>query len=157
MWTPLYRHTKFHSRAVVSLAVTSVRSVSCVWAPWPPLLSRGNIIASHLVGLGLTPDQVSFPNWGFFWGFSSTIRQMSGKLRPHLSPDIIGYHNNKDHSFRAPTTSDVDAPWNIINKGEQYTVRHKIFPPFFPHTVFQKWKICDVLENMIHFLHSHIL
>jgi hypothetical protein len=29
----LYRHTKVHSRASVSLAVTTVRSASCVWAP----------------------------------------------------------------------------------------------------------------------------
>ena len=28
-----YRHTKFHSRASVSLAVTIVRSGSCVWTP----------------------------------------------------------------------------------------------------------------------------
>ena len=28
-----------------------------------------------------------------FPGFFSTVRQMTGKLRPQLSPDIIGHHN----------------------------------------------------------------
>ena len=32
--------------------------------------------------------------------FSSTVRQMPGKL-PHLSPDIIGHHN---HQTRVPMT-----------------------------------------------------
>ena len=66
-------------------------SYSC----WPPLWSRGKIIASHLAGSGSIPDRVSFPGWGFLRGFSSTIRQMSGKLRPQPSPDIIGHHNHQ--------------------------------------------------------------
>ena len=31
----------------------------------------------------------------FIRGFSSAVRQMSGKLRPQSSPDIIGIHNHK--------------------------------------------------------------
>ena len=59
------------------------------------LWSMDNIIASHLAGLGSIPGLVSFPGWGFFWGYSSTVRQMSGKLRPHPPLDIIGHHNNQ--------------------------------------------------------------
>ena len=29
--------------------------------------------------------------------------------------------------------------------------------PFFLHTLFKKWKICDVLKNMILLLHNHII
>ena len=58
----------------------------------PPLWSRVNIVASHLAGPGSIPDRVS-SGWGSFWGFSSSEKQMSGKLRPHPSPDIIGHHN----------------------------------------------------------------
>ena len=61
----------------------------------PPQWSRGNMVASHLAGLGSIPSQVNFPGWGFFWGFSSTIRQMSGKLGPQTSLEIIGHHNHK--------------------------------------------------------------
>ena len=60
----------------------------------PPLWSRGNIVASHLAGPDSIPSRVSFCGWGFFRGFSSIVRQMSGKPRPHPSPDIIGHHNH---------------------------------------------------------------
>ena len=45
----------------------------------------------------------------------------------------------------------------IYSKGGQYTARQK--KPFFSHrpTLFQKWKICDVLKTMILLLHNHIL
>ena len=54
---------------------------------------------------GFDPGRVSFPCWGFR-GFSSTVRQMSGKLRPHPSPDIIGYHNHQKSLFT--DTIDLD-------------------------------------------------
>ena len=54
-------------------------------------LSRSNIVASHLAGAGLIPGWDRFPGWGFFQGFSSTVRQMMGKLRHHQSPDIIDH------------------------------------------------------------------
>ena len=54
--------------------------------PW----SRGNIKRVRF-----DPGRVSFSSWGFFRGFSSTVRQMSGKSRPHPSPDNIGHHNHK--------------------------------------------------------------
>ena len=57
---------------------------------WPPLWSRGNIVASHPANPCSIPGRVRVPGWGF----SSTVRQMSGKLRLHLSPDIIGHHNH---------------------------------------------------------------
>ena len=48
-------------------------------------------------------------------GFSSTVKHMSGKIRPHPSPDIIAYHNHQNHSLRASMTSDVNTPrmWYI--------------------------------------------
>ena len=61
----------------------------------PPLWLRGNIFASHLVGPASIPGRVNFPGWRFFWVFSSTVWQMSGKLRLHPSLDVIGYHNHK--------------------------------------------------------------
>ena len=61
----------------------------------PPQWSRGNIVASHLAGPGSIPGRVSFPGWGFFLGFSSAVRRMSGKRRLHPSPDNIGHHNHK--------------------------------------------------------------
>ena len=56
---------------------------------------RGNIFVSHPASPGSLPGRVSFRRWGFFRGFYSTVRQMSGKLRPHLFPDIIGHHIHK--------------------------------------------------------------
>ena len=61
----------------------------------PPLWSRGNIVASHLADPGSIPDRVNFPDWGFFRCFSSTVRQISGKLRPQPSPVIIDHHHKK--------------------------------------------------------------
>ena len=62
------------------------------------------IPGDQICGLGLTSllltqrTRVRSPDGSvflvrFFRGFSSTVRQMSGKLRYHLSPDIIGHHN----------------------------------------------------------------
>ena len=61
----------------------------------PPLWSRGNIVASHLAYPGSIPGHVSFPGWGFSRSFSSTIRQMSGNVRPNPSSDITDHHNHK--------------------------------------------------------------
>ena len=74
--------------------------------PWPPQWSRGNIVASHIAGPGSISGGVSFPGWGSFLGFSSTVRQMSRKFRPYSSPDFIGHHNL---FIRPQMTFDVDA------------------------------------------------
>ena len=60
-----------------------------------PLWTRCNIVASHLVGPSSILGRINFPGWDFFSFFSSTVRQMSGKLRLHPSPDFIGHHNHK--------------------------------------------------------------
>ena len=57
----------------------------------PPQWSQGNVIPSHLAGPGLIPGRVSFPGCGFLQSFPSTVRQMTGKLRCHHSPDINGH------------------------------------------------------------------
>ena len=62
----------------------------------PPLWSRDNFVASQLAGPGSIPGRVSFPGWSVFRGFSSTVRHMSGKLRPHLSLDMTGHHNHNE-------------------------------------------------------------
>ena len=68
----------------------------CNHNTWPPLWSRGNIIASHVADPGLIPGQLSFPGLVFFQGFFYTIvKQISEKLRPRPSLDIIGHHNHK--------------------------------------------------------------
>ena len=76
--------------------------------------SGGTMRVCHAAGPGSIPGRDKFPGWGFFWGFSSLVRQMSGRFRPpkvskyHLA--IIFIHN---HSLRTPMTWDVDAPWNL--------------------------------------------
>ena len=65
-------------------------------------------IVDHRCGLGATlspltqrarvRSPVSFPGWGFFRDFSSTVRQMSGKPRPQPSTDVIS-HRNHHQSF----------------------------------------------------------
>ena len=81
-----------------------------------PLWPRVNIVASHLA------DPVRFLVWsvlpvevfpGVFRRFSSTVRQMSGKYRPHPTPDIIG-HNNLKTSF-ITGASDLWC-WRILKR-----------------------------------------
>ena len=50
------------------------------------------IVVPHIVSPVSITGLVSFSGWGFLWEFSSTVRQMLGKLRPHPSPSIIGHH-----------------------------------------------------------------
>ena len=52
----------------------------------PLLWSRDNTIASHLAGQ-VDPRSGQF----FCWSFSSTLRQMMGKLMYYQSPDNIGH------------------------------------------------------------------
>ena len=54
-----------------------------------------NFVSSHLAGKDSIPNRASFPDLGFFCSFSSTVRQLSGKLRSHPSPDIIDHHSHK--------------------------------------------------------------
>ena len=55
------------------------------------------IVVSHPAGPGLIPSRVSFPGWGF----SSTVRQMTGKLQRHRSPysifEVLGRVNIRCH------------------------------------------------------------
>ena len=39
----------------------------------------GNIVTSHLVGPGLIPCRVSFPDWGFFLGIFLDCNANDGK------------------------------------------------------------------------------
>ena len=50
--------------------------------------------ASLTAGPGSIPGRVSFPGWDFFQRFSSTVRQISGKLGPQISPAIISHQNH---------------------------------------------------------------
>ena len=100
---PLCTHINTHSQptALKKINYTNVRielpallfNFTLSLRPRPTLFSWPLVF--HLVGPGSIPSQVSFPGWGFFQGFSSTVRQMLGKLRPHPSPNIIGHHNHK--------------------------------------------------------------
>ena len=74
----------FHSFVMNILLKTPWRPPSTLLRG-PSLWSRSNIVASHLAGPGSIPSRVSFPGFSF----SSTVRQMKGKLRP---PSISGYH-----------------------------------------------------------------
>ena len=49
----------------------------------------GSMRACHAAGPGSIPSWDKFPGWGFFRGFSSPVRQMSGSFRPPGSPNII--------------------------------------------------------------------
>ena len=50
--------------------------------------------------LGSITSRITCPGWGLFGVFSSTVIQISGKLRPQPSPDITGHHNH-ENSFIA--------------------------------------------------------
>ena len=60
----------------------------------PPLWSRGNVLAYRPADPGSFPVG-SVPWLRFYRGFSSTVRRMSKKSRPHLSPDIIMHYNHE--------------------------------------------------------------
>ena len=49
----------------------------------------GRMRARHAAGPGSIPGRDKFPAWGFFLGFSSPVRQMSGSFMPPRSPSII--------------------------------------------------------------------
>ena len=51
--------------------------------------ANGSMRACHAVGPGSIPGRVRFPGWGFFRGYSSPVRQMSGNFRP---PKVPEYH-----------------------------------------------------------------
>ena len=78
----------------------------CSLAPWYNMcILRGCSISDSLV-TGLSPSGPGFDSrsgqfsWLRFFSqdFSSTVRQMPGKFRPHLSLGIIG-HRNRPKSF----------------------------------------------------------
>ena len=49
----------------------------------------GSIRACHAAGPGSILGRDKFLGWGFFRGFSSPVRQMSGSFRPPRTPNII--------------------------------------------------------------------
>ena len=49
----------------------------------------GSMRASHAAGPRSLPGRDRFPGWGFFQGFSSHVRQMSGNFMPTSSLNII--------------------------------------------------------------------
>ena len=49
----------------------------------------GSMRACHTAGPCSIPGRDKFPGWGFFRGFSSPVRRMSGSFRPTRSPNII--------------------------------------------------------------------
>ena len=74
------RHSSFSNPSFASPTSQDFHLRHPASRPW----LRDNIVASHLAGPGSIPGRVSFLRC-----FSSTVRQMSGKLRP---PSILGYH-----------------------------------------------------------------
>ena len=51
--------------------------------------ASGSMRVCHAAGPGSIPGRDRFPGWGFFRGFSSPERQMSGNFRP---PKVPEYH-----------------------------------------------------------------
>ena len=51
--------------------------------------ASGSMRACHAVGPGSIPSRDRFSGWGFFRGYSSPVRQMSGNFRP---PKVPEYH-----------------------------------------------------------------
>ena len=51
--------------------------------------TSGSMRACHAAGPGSIPGRDKFPGRGFFRGFSSPVRRMSGSFRPPGSPNII--------------------------------------------------------------------
>ena len=54
--------------------------------------------ACHAAGPGSIPGRDKFPGRGFFRGFSSPVRQMSGSFRPQ-GPRISSGHHHHHSSF----------------------------------------------------------
>ena len=48
-----------------------------------------SVRACDAAGPDSIPGVDKFPGWGFFRGFSSSVRQISGNIRPHSSSNII--------------------------------------------------------------------
>ena len=59
--------------------------------------ASGSMRASHAAGPGSIPSWDRFPGWGFFGGFSSPVRLMSGNFRPPRSPNIIWPSSSSFH------------------------------------------------------------
>ena len=60
--------------------------------------TSGSMRACHAAGPGSIPGRDKFPGWGFFGGFSSPVRRMSGSFRT-ISPRISFAHHNHPSSF----------------------------------------------------------
>ena len=106
----------------------------------PPLWSRGNSVVPHLAGAGSIPVRVSFPSWGFFRIFSSTVRQMSGKLGSHPSPDIISHHNHHK-SFHTGANDlrcrcAVKVKTQILHSSLSFSIQRFLFFGFPHHAIF---------------------
>ena len=85
----------------------------------PLLWCRDNIVTSHESGPGFDPWSGQFPGWGFFRGFPSPLRQISGNLghiRPRLS---YGHHiSSKPYIIRLWTATVSDhnsSTWLSLN------------------------------------------
>ena len=113
-----HAHTAFFGGRIIVVKHFSVpwtwNSLVAPFLSWSQYRGAGgSMCACHAAGPGSIPDRDKFFGWGFFRGFSSPVRQMSGNFRPpwfpeyHLARISFGHHN---HSLRAPMTSDVDAP-----------------------------------------------
>ena len=83
----------------------------------------GSMRASHAAGPGSIPGRDKFHGWGFFRGFSSPVRQMSGSFRSSRSPNIIWpslsssiiihYGRQWPEMLTRPKTSNIPMLWVI--------------------------------------------
>ena len=89
-----FRHFTYVTANSPSLPSLYLRHSSfsnpCVASPTVHRCGQGGSMrACHAADPGSIPGRVKFPGWGFFGGFSSPVRQMSGSFRPPRSPNII--------------------------------------------------------------------
>ena len=116
----------------------------------------GSMRACHAAGPASIPGRDKFLGWGFFGVFP----HLYDKCREALGPkaleyllDIIIIHH---HSFRAPMTWDVDAPWNLkytyIHTGT-YFHRMIISPPcLFKHMKNENVLLC--FSSVVWIIHN---
>ena len=130
--------TQYHNLFINKRGSTSFSS----WCPWylNDTVHRcgpgGSMCACHAAGLGSISDWDKFPGWGFFRGFSSPVRQMSGSFRPQGPRISYGHHYHHHSSSFITGTNDLRC-WRAlkpqINLTQWYT------SPSLDWTCFSRW------------------
>ena len=106
----------------------------------------GSMRACHAAGPGSIPDRDKFPGWGFFRGFSSPVRQISGSFRPQGPRISFGHH----HPYSSFITGANDLRcWRAL-KPQIYILNiwNNWFTSFYP-TLINLILFCQMAHQLI--------